>query len=167
MLRTISINALRFILLILLQVLLIDNLQLSTMCNPYIYVLFLLTLPVDEPRWLDVILGFLIGLFIDMFSNTLGLHCFAGTLVGYLRYYVIKLFVDEEMRTTGTPGYETFGAIEYIKYVVMLVTIHHATLFALEAFTLTNGWWLIGRVFISSLVSSALILVASLFDKAQ
>ena len=40
----------RFLLLTAIQVVILNNVQLGTFINPFLYVLFLLTLPVNMPR---------------------------------------------------------------------------------------------------------------------
>lgn len=151
-------NILRFILLVLIQVLFLNNLQVLSFCIPYIYVLFLLSLPVSCPRWLDLVLGFVLGICIDVFSNTLGLHAFACVLLAYFRFFAIKLFISEEDRITDTPSFSSFGVMPYIKYVGMLVCIHHFALFSLEAFTFTHWWFTLLRIVVSSVVSIGIII---------
>lgn len=151
-------NIIRFVILVLLQALLLNNIQLFNLCNPYIYILFILSLPVNCPRWFDLILGFSLGLCMDIFTNTLGIHAFACTLMAYTRFYAIKLFVSEEDRINDTPSVQSFGVAPYIKYVVMLTLIHHTALFMLESFTFTQWWLTLARILISSLVSIGLIL---------
>ena len=74
-------NIFSFIVLILLQVLVLNNVQFLGFLNPYIYILFILSLPVKFPRWITLILGFVLGLIIDVFSNTIGTHAFATVLI--------------------------------------------------------------------------------------
>lgn len=155
--RIITENILRFLLLVIVQVLFLNNLQF-TFCTPYIYILFILSLPVSCPRWLDLIAGFVLGLTIDMFSNTLGLHTFACVLIAYLRYFTIKLFVSEENRITNIPSFHSFGVMPYIKYVVLLTVVHHTVLLALETMTFVNWWITLLRIVISSAVSIAIII---------
>lgn len=155
--RIITENILRFLLLVIVQVLFLNNLQF-TFCTPYIYILFILSLPVSCPRWLDLIAGFVLGLTIDMFSNTLGLHTFACVLIAYLRYFAIKLFVSEENRITNIPSFHSFGVMPYVKYVVLLTVIHHSALLALETMTFVNWWITLLRIVISSAVSIAIII---------
>ena len=74
-------NIFSFIVLIVLQVLVLNNVQFLGFLNPYIYILFILSLPVKFPRWITLILGFVLGLIIDVFSNTIGTHAFATVLI--------------------------------------------------------------------------------------
>ena len=155
--RTFAENILRFLILVVVQVLFINNLQFNY-CTPYIYILFILSLPVTCPRWLDLIAGFVLGLTIDLFSNTLGLHAFACVLIAYLRHFAIKVFISRENRIINIPSFYSFGMMPYIKYVVVLTAIHHTVLLAMEAMTLVNWWITLLRIVISAAVSIAIII---------
>src|SRR5664279_4931881 len=80
-----------FILLILLQVLLFNNIQFSGYINPYVYIMFILLLPIEIPSWLLLILSFTIGMIIDFFSGSPGIHTSATVLAGFVRPYVIRV----------------------------------------------------------------------------
>ena len=151
-------NIIRFILLVLLQVLVLNNIQFLGYINPYLYILIILALPVQMPRWLSLILAFGLGLIIDVFSNTLGMHAFATVLVAFLRNGIIKLFTSIEEGNNPTPSFYTFGVSAYVKYVVVLVLIHHTTLFILEAFSFTNFWITLAKITLSSFVTILMIL---------
>lgn len=122
-------NILRFIFLILLQVFILDNIQFMGYINPMIYVLFILSLPVRFPKWALLILAFIMGLIIDVFSNTAGMHSFALVFAAFLRTPVINIFTSIDEGSNPTPSFHTFGVSAYVKYVVILVLIHHFILF--------------------------------------
>jgi rod shape-determining protein MreD len=151
-------NIFRFIILVLLQVLVLNNIQFLGYINPYIYILFLLALPVQTPRWFSLLLGFFIGVIIDMFADTPGIHAFASVLIAFLRNGTIKLFTAIEEGNNPTPSFYTFGVSAYIKYVVLLVFVHHTTLFFLEAFSFANFWIMFAKIILSSLVTIMIIL---------
>ncbi|MDD3320198.1 MAG: rod shape-determining protein MreD [Paludibacter sp.] len=151
-------NIIRFILLVLVQVLVLNNVQFFGYINPYIYILFILSLPVLTKRWLTLLLAFGLGLIIDSFSNTMGMHAFAAVLIAFLRSGIIKIFTSLEEGNNPTPSFHTFGVAAYIKYVVIMVFIHHGALFFLEAFTVQHLWITTGKIFFSSLVTILLIL---------
>lgn len=151
-------NIFRFIILVLFQVLVLNNIQFLGYINPYIYILFILSLPYQTPRWFTLILAFAIGLTIDTFSNTMGMHAFAAVMVAFLRTGIIKLFTAIEEGNNPTPSFHTFGVSAYVKYVIAMVVIHHATLFFLEAFTFANFWIMSLKIVLSSMLTILLIL---------
>ncbi len=151
-------NIVRFIVLILLQILLINNLQFFGLCNPAIYVLCLIALPVSLPRWAELLIGFFTGLLIDIFSNTLGIHAAACTLLSFVRPLLIRRLVADNDRLMGSPSGASIGMLTYTKFITILVLIHHTVVFALEAFSFHNWWITLLQIIISSAVSIAIFL---------
>lgn len=158
-------NIFRFIILVLVQVLVLNNIQFMGYISPCIYILFLLSLPVRTPRWLELILAFVLGIVIDIFFNTLGLHAFASVLVAFLRVPFLKRITTLEENVNIEPSIQTLGAGAYAKYMVVLVLIHHITLFYLEAFTFTHFWVTLYRALLSSVVTILLIFGVQLLKR--
>lgn len=158
-------NILSFIILVLIQVLALNNIQFLGFINPYIYILFILSLPVKFPRWLSLILAFILGLSIDIFSNTIGIHTFATVLIAFFRNGIIKLFTSIEEGSNPVPSFYSFGVGSYIKYVVFMVLLHHSTLFLLEAFSFNNFWMTVLRILFSSFITILLILGIRSFNR--
>jgi hypothetical protein len=134
-------NIIRFVLLMMVQIFVLNNIQLSGYINPYIYILFILSLPYRTPQWLTLILAFVTGL-----------------MVAFTRNGIINLITDFEKDENPTPSFYTFGIGVYIRYIVLLVFIHHTALFFLEAFSLAHFGIVIKKIFFSSVVSILLIL---------
>jgi len=150
-----------FIILVLLQVLIFNNIQLSGMLNPYVYVLFILLLPFDTPKYLLLILGFLLGLSIDIFSNTAGMHASASLFGVFVRPAVLNLLSPREEYQKGTsPRVYYYGFIWFLKYTLLVVFAHHFFLFFVEAFSFANFLQILSRGAISAIVTSGLILMS-------
>jgi len=158
-------NIARFVILVLIQVLVLNNIQFLGFINPYIYVLFILSLPVKSERWLTLILSFVLGITIDVFSNTLGLHAFACVLIGFLRDPLVKLSTTLEENVNFSPSFTTFGIATYIKYVVILVLVHHINLFYMEMFTFEHFWVTMYRALISFAITISIILGVQLLKR--
>ena len=165
--QTVILNIIRFILLALFQVLVLNNIEFLGYVNPFLYILFLLSLPVHTPRWLTLVLAFVLGLTIDAFSNTMGMHAFSTVLAAFFRLAIINLFISIEEGNNPTPSFHTFGLSAYLKYLVLIVLIHHTTLFLLEAFSLLNFWILSTKIILSSLVTILLIVGYQLLNKTD
>ena len=131
-------NGLTFIVLVLLQVLILNNVCFLGFINPYLYVYFILMLPSSTGRDLTLLLGFLLGLCIDIFCNTLGCHAFATTLMAYLKPYIHNILGPREDYDAYIPSFKTFGQQAFLEYSALLVFIHHLTFFVIESFTLSN-----------------------------
>jgi rod shape-determining protein MreD len=134
----------------LLQVLLFDQLQLLGVCHPYIYILCLLMMPITLPHSVDMIIGAIIGLVMDVFCNSLGIHTAACVLLMFIRPYLIGVIVNDKDRLNEQITLRAIGMEAMIKYVIILVLIHHLTVFALGAWS----WNHIGFVLLETLVSS-------------
>ena len=91
-----------FIFLILIQVTVLNNIQFSGYVNPYLYILFIITLPFETPGWLLLVLGFLTGVTIDIFSNTLGMHASATVFMAYLRPFILRAFAPRDEYQPGS-----------------------------------------------------------------
>jgi len=153
-----------FIVLILLQVLIINNIQFSGYINPYLYILFILVLPFEIPNWLILIIGFIFGLIIDIFSNTLGMHASACVFIAFLRPFILSYFSPHDGYESGTtPTIKHYGIAWFLKYVVIMILAHHIFLFFVEVFTFTDFFRTIGRALLSSLFTLILVMISQLF----
>ncbi len=158
-------NIIRFILLFILQVLLVDNLQFMGWCYPAIYILFLILLPVNLPRWAELIIGFMTGLMMDIFCNTMGIHTAACTFIAFLRPIFINHLVVDNERILEAPSSRNIGLIPFIKIVVYLTFAFHILLFALEAFSLHNWWITLIQILSSSILCIIIFLLYDLLKR--
>ena len=134
----------RYILVMLLQVLLFDQLQLWGACHPYIYLLCLLMMPITLSPIVDLIM--------DVFCNSLGIHTASCILIMFLRPYLLGVILNDKDRLNEQVSLRAIGMEAFIKYTVTLVLIHHLTVFSLAAWS----WHHIGFVLLETLVSSAI-----------
>lgn len=159
-------NILRFIFLVLFQVLILNHMNLSGYINPYIYVLFVLLLPVRINKSLLLFFAFLTGLTIDYFGNSLGLHAAATVFMAFARPAVIKAFFNHiEFFPEEEPGLAKIKAGGFLKYTLVLVFIHHALLFYLEVFSFQGFLNTLARVALSTLITTVMIMIIVLIFK--
>lgn len=153
---------LMFLVAVLVQVLFLNQVQFSGYINPYFYIVFVLLLPLSTPRYLLLLLGFLIGLTIDIFSDSLGIHAAATVLIAYIRPFVIRVISTREEDRNDFPGLlqNKFGW--FFSYVTILVLAHHFVLFYLEYFTFSHFFYTLLKVIFSS-VFTIFIIVLSQF----
>ena len=154
-------NAWRFVLLVLVQVLILNHIQLSGYLNPYLYVLFLLLLPFEIRNWLLLLLAFVLGFTVDIFSNTLGMHLAATLFMAYCRPFVLSIIEPRGGYEVGSiPSIRDMGLTWFVSYAGILVLLHHLLLFFLEVFRFSEAWITLGRVFASAACTMLLILIA-------
>lgn len=160
-------NILRFVVLVLVQIFVLNNIRFMGYINPYIYILFILALPVRFSRGFSMILAFALGLIIDSFTNTMGMHTFASVLIAFLRNPIIKLFVNVEEGINPVPSFSSFGASAYVKYVITLILIHHTAFFFLEVFSWIGFGHTLLRIALNTVVTGILILGVGLLNNRQ
>lgn len=155
---------LRFIFLVLLQVLVLNNIQLNGYLNPFLYVLFILMLPFSTPKWLVILLSFILGITIDLFTNTGGIHAFSSVLMGFVRHPVLKLIAPREgYDVKHVPTLQEFGFSWFFSYAGILVLVHHTSYFFLEVFRLSSFFHTLSRVILSLFFSLTLIFISQFF----
>lgn len=149
-----------FFLLVLVQVLIFNQVQFSGFFNPYVYLLFIILLPLSTPRYAVLILAFLLGLIIDIFSNSLGVHSAATVFAAYVRPLVIRIISNREDDRSDYPGLNQNKLLWFINYVLIMVLLHHTVLFYLEVYTFANFLNTLYRVILSSLFSIIIIVLS-------
>ena len=138
--------------LLFLQVFLVDNLHIGGFCHPYIYILILLNLPIPIARYKEILVAALIGLLIDIFSNSLGVHMFACATMGFVRATLLRNISDID-RINGEVNGIVLGKIEYLQLSTILVFVHHTLVFLLEAFSFQHFAYTLLEIIISGLVT--------------
>lgn len=154
-------HIIRFVTLVAIQVLVLNNVLFMGYINPYIYILFLLLLPFDTPRWLMLVLAFSLGLSVDAFQNTMGLHAFACVLIAYCRrpilYFLLPQLKNKKQNNLEF-SLQEFGLQRALIYTSSMVFIHHLFLFMLESFQV-EVLGVLARTIASSIVSIILLII--------
>ncbi len=148
----------QWIVVIALQILLFNNLQFWGLCQPQIYLLCLIMLPITFPRWADMLIGMGLGLFIDVLCNSIGVHMMACILIMYIRHPLIAFLVQEHERLTGEISTQTISMDAFIKYTLILVFLHQITISMLSAWTFHHFWLTLLQIIISATIAEGLIL---------
>jgi len=153
-------NIIRFVTLVLIQVLIMNKIDFYGFLNPYVYILFILLLPFETPGWLLLLLSFLIGLTVDVFSGTLGLHAASSVFAAYVRPIIIKLVGEKpEYDITTQPKLQQMGLKWFIAYALLMILAHHLFLNLLDVFSFNELWQTLLRVVVSSLFTFLFIML--------
>jgi len=153
-----------FFTVILLQVLVLDNIQLSGYLSPYFYVIFILLLRFEAPKWLLLSLAFLLGLSVDLFNGTPGMHAAASVFMAFMRPFTLENFSPRDGYESGTfPRIHYYGIEWFTKYTLILVLSHHFFLFFIEAFRFSDILFTLVRIVLSTILSSILIVLSQFF----
>ena len=159
----------RFVVLLLLQVLVLNNINLGGYIHPIVYILFVLLLPVQMNKNLVLVVALLTGLSVDYFANTLGLHAGSTVLLAYLRPGVLNLFFKPiDFAQSEEPNIKKIGLGGFFRYTLVLVLFHHLSLFVFETLDFSNFQITLMRVGLSTLVSTlGIMLIMMLFSSRK
>ena len=150
----------RFVVLVLFQVLVINHIRLGGYVHPYIYLTFILLLPFSMPKWQLLVLGFVLGLTVDLFTGTPGLHAGATTLMAFSRPSIIKLISGtQKFESIHEPNLEQLDGMWFLRYTISCVFVHHFALFVLESFSFRLIGQILLRIVLSVPVSAFLIMM--------
>jgi rod shape-determining protein MreD len=120
-------------------------------------------IPTNISRSQMLTIAFLLGIIMDVFSNTLGIHAAACTLAGMFRNPLIRAFSDKELPEESSPSYRTLGVGAFMRYVLSLVALHHIALFSIESISLFDPVFLLIRIFACVILTSFLIFIVEGF----
>jgi hypothetical protein len=122
-------------------------------------VAFILLLPFEWSAMVIIAIGFLTGITIDIFYDSLGIHAFASILISYLRNYWLKVITPQGGYDTGnSPTLASNGIQWFLVYMIPLVFIHHFVLFFLEALGFEMFWFTMLKI-ISSMAFTMIVIV--------
>ncbi|WP_340064633.1 rod shape-determining protein MreD [Ascidiimonas aurantiaca] len=158
----------RFIVLVMAQVLIFNHIDLFGYINPYIYLLFVIMYPIrKEGRAAFLITSFLLGLTIDLFSDSGGVNAAAMICIAYLRPVFLKFafgnnYEFQSIRISQTPTGQR------LVYITLLIATHHLILFSLEIFSFSHILSILRKTLLSGVFTLFLSLLAiPLFRKKK
>ncbi len=158
-------NILRFFIFVFIQVYILDVMpHLHELITPYLYFLVILWLPFYIKRGWLLVLGFVLGLTIDYFLMTPGLHAAACVLVAYLRPFVINLFAPKDASGFNykEPSPKAMGWSAYSLYAIILSFLHNGYLLFLEWLSFGSFIVFLMKVISTTAISMFMIYIAEL-----
>jgi rod shape-determining protein MreD len=150
-----------FVVSVLLQVLIFNNILIGRMITPFFYIVFLILLPFNTPRAWLLLLAFVLGLSIDVFTDTMGVHAFACVFVAFIRPGVLSLIASRETLESGlAPRVENMSLQWFAGYAAFIIAVHHLILFYIEAFTFEGFFFTFLRVILSSILTLIIVVLS-------
>lgn len=151
-----------FFFLLLVQFVLMNNFIVFNYGFCFIYIAFILLLPVEMPAILLILVSFLMGITVDIYSNTLGMNAAASVFTAFIRPYILKL-------VTPKGGYDMnfrfsiykLGVVWFLTYSFPLIFIHLFLLFALDASDLSMIFTVLARALVSTLITGLVLIIGA------
>jgi len=163
MINKIGSNIIRFIFLSIFQIAILNNIDLGGYLAPFLYILFIILLPFETPKWLLLVSAFFLGITIDIFSNTIGLHAFSSVFIAFIRPSVLKSFAPHDGYSKGsTPLANNYGLSWFFRYSALITIIHSLIFFYIEAFSFEFFFSTLWKAVLSSIFTLILIILSRL-----
>lgn len=155
---TLFVNIFRFLLLLAVQIIIFNNMNFLGYISPFPYILFIILYPVNGNKSGLLLASFLLGIVMDMFSNSGGIHTAACIVLAYYRPYLFKFSfgLSYEYQTVKLNDILT---PERFSFILLSVVIHHLILFVLEAFQINFFWDILIRTLLSSIFTIILCII--------
>lgn len=153
-------SVISFITYLAFQVIFIRHWALFDLAFCFVYLSFLLFLPLQINPLLLLLLGFGMGFCIDMFYDTLGIHAACCVLVAYMRPRITSLIKPSGGYDVGMKPYLSIMGVQwFIIYTLLITTIHHLPLFMIEAWGANLLSFTLLKAFLSIIFTSSVVVM--------
>ena len=150
-----------FVLLVLMQVLLFNNIRISGYINPQVYLFYVLMLPVHTRGYVLLLSAFMLGFVVDAFTDSMAIHAMSTVFMAFCRPAVLRMLSGKvSLEGMESPSFYAFGAISLFLYSFILILLHHTTLFFLEIFRFDEPLQTLSRALSSSVVTLVFVMFA-------
>lgn len=136
--RNIISQVVLFVVLLFVQALVLNNIHLFDCATPLLYVYMPMLFWRNYPRAAVIAWSFVLGLCLDVFSNTPGLTAASMTLIALIQPYLLELFVPRESPDDFAPSIRTMGFAKFSYYALIIIFIYCLVFFSIEAFNFFN-----------------------------
>ena len=152
------VNIFRFLLLLAVQIIVFNNMNFLGYISPFPYILFIILYPVNGNKFGLLFASFLLGIIMDMFSNSGGIHTTACLILAYYRPYLFRFSfgLSYEYQTVKLNDVLT---PERFSFILLSVVIHHFVLFILEAFKISFFWDILIRTLFSTIFTIIICII--------
>jgi hypothetical protein len=148
------------VLIVLVQGLVVNNIQLNEYLNPMVYPIMIMMLPFEMSAIATMLVALVLGISVDAFSNTFGLHASAAVFIGYLRPTILKYIQPKEgYDNTLLPIIPDMGIVWFLIYSSVMILLHHLWFFSFEILRFDLILLILGKTFLSFILSLLLIIV--------
>ena len=156
-------HSFQFVVFLGLQILLLRNLVLFNTAFCFLYIGFLLFLPIQMPKVMLLLLAFVSGITVDIFYDTIGINAAAALLLAYLRPYVLLVLTPrDDYEKSDSVNVHVMGWRWFSVYTLFLVFIHHLALFFLELGSFREVGFTLVKVVVSTVFTFLVLVIIQL-----
>lgn len=125
--------------LILAQVLACNHIMLFNVAMAFVFIYFIVRLPMDLNINIVLTLAFFTGLAVDIFSDTPGMNAMACTILAMMRRPLLYAYIPRDDRTKNiVPSLKNLGFIVYGKYLFSMSVVYCLLIFSIEYFSFAD-----------------------------
>lgn len=151
-------------LFVFIQIYILNQVLFNGYINPYFYIMLIICLPQITPKWFLIIFGFFLGLSIDLFSGSLGFHSTSCILISFLKPSIEKIIIPKNTISNEQDILmERLGFKMFSIYAFIMISIHHIILFILAHFRISSLENMLGKIFLSSIITFIIIIISQFF----
>jgi rod shape-determining protein MreD len=143
-------NIIRFIGLVLLQVLVLNHLNLFGYLNPMVYIVWVFLFPISKNKSVLLITSFLIGISIDFFSDSGGIHAASTLFIAFIRLPVLKTVLRKSDFDYLLFNIRATSFSKAFLFISVLTVIHHFIVFSLEYWSFNSFMTIITNTLLTS-----------------
>ncbi len=149
----------QFFLLLFLQSFLLNNINLFGFINPNLYLLFLIVYRFDGNPTLLIIVGFVMGLLLDLLTQGSGGHTIATLTIAFLRLSIIKFSFGVNY---DVPMGMIRGSLlsQRLMYLILMVVIHHLVLYSVVYFSFNNTITILKNTLFTSFFTFIMVFIS-------
>ena len=159
-------NITRFFALLLAQVGVCNNINFLGYINPYIYIIFILLYPTKANRLLFLLLAFNLGLLVDIFMDSGGVHAGASVVLVFVRPVFLK-YAFGTLYEHQTLKFQSLQLNEMIIYISLMTFFHHFILFNLEIFNILQILLILKNTLVFSVFTSVVSILLIILFRAR
>ena len=160
-------STLRFVVLLILQVLVLNHFNLFGSINPMVYIVWVVLFPIQKNESIVLILSFLLGLGIDFFSDSGGINAAATLFIAYIRVPILNMVLGKSDFDYVLFNLRSIPLIKAITYISLITFIHHFIIFGLEFYSISAILSILSNTFITGIFSITIIVLGILLFSKQ
>ena len=157
----------QIMIILALQVLVFDYIHLWGYATPLLGVMVVVYSPLSDNRVTNLVMSFMAGIVMDMFTNSPGVAAASMTLASFVQHPLLEMMVPKDSDENMLPSWHTMGMSSYSAYLAIMLAVYHVAYFVLEMFSFINPVDMIISIVSSYVLSFILAMSFELFRFAK